>query len=107
MSSAHGASDPHATSAGAAASGALPSDPAGLQAAIEARRAHLSGTLDELAQRVKPANLATEAKDEAVGRAKQAVSDADGNVLYERVAAVGAAFVAVVVALVVARRRSR
>lgn len=100
MSSAHGPS-------ASPAADALPSDPAALQAAIEARRAHLSGTLDELAQRVKPANLATEAKDEAVDRARRAVSDEDGNVLYERVAAVGAAAVAVVVALVVARRRSR
>ena len=104
MSSAHGASASHVPSA---AADALPSDPAALQAAIEARRAHLSGTLDELAQRVKPANLAADAKEEAVDRARRAVSDEDGNLLYERVAAVGAAALAVVVALVVARRRSR
>jgi len=105
MSIAQGPAPQRSSAPGAA--DRLPNDPAVLAAAIEARRAHLSGTLDELAQRVKPANLATEAKDEAVGRAKRAVSDPDGNVLYERVAAVGAAAVAVVVALVVARRRSR
>lgn len=105
MSSAPGP-HPHPSSASGAPDG-LSTDPAVLAAAIQARRAHLSGTLDELAQRVKPANLATEAKDEAVGRAKRAVSDPDGNVLYERVAAVGAAALAVVVALAVARRRSR
>jgi len=105
MSSAQGPT-PHPSSGPGAANG-LSNDPDVLAAAIEARRAHLTGTLDELAQRVKPANLATEAKDEAVGRAKRAVTDPDGNVLYERVVAVGAAAVAVVVALVVARRRSR
>lgn len=107
MSSAHGVPASHATSDGAPAAGSLPSDPAALQAAIEARRAHLSGTLDELAQRVRPANLAADAKEEAVDRARRAVSDPDGNLLYERIAAVGAAAVAVLVALVVARRRSR
>jgi len=104
-SSASGASGAHG--APQVAAEGLAKDPVALQAAIVARRAHLSGTLDELAQRVKPANLATEAKEEAVDRARRAVSDEDGNVLYERVAAVGAAAVAVVVALLVARRRSR
>lgn len=105
MSSAHGASGTHPPSATAA--DPLPSDPDALQAAIEARRAHLTGTLDELAQRVKPANLASDAKEQAVERARRAVSDQDGNLLVERLAAVGAAAVAVVVALAVARRRSR
>ena len=105
MSSAHGASGTHTPSA--AAADPLPSDPDALQAAIEARRAHLTGTLDELAQRVKPANLASDAKEQAVERARRAVSDQDGNLLVERLAAVGAAAVAVVVALAVARRRSR
>ncbi|MFC3690029.1 DUF3618 domain-containing protein [Aquipuribacter hungaricus] len=85
----------------------LSGDPDALQAAIQARRAHLSGTLDELAQRVKPANLAADAKEEAVDRARRAVTDEQGNLLYERVAAVAGAVVAVVVALVVARHRSR
>lgn len=107
MSSAHGSSASSGTPVSSGPAAGLPDDPAALQAAIEARRAHLAGTLDELAQRVKPANLATEAKDEAVDRARRAVSDADGNLLYERIAAVGAAALAVVVALVVARRRSR
>lgn len=85
----------------------LPSSPEALEAAIQARRAHLSGTLDELVERVRPANLAREAKDEAVTRARHAVSDEQGNLLVERVAAVAAAVAAVVVVLVLARRRSR
>lgn len=92
---------------GSSAPNDLPSSPEALEAAIVARRAHLAGTLDELAERVKPANLAAEAKHEATDRARRAVSDADGNLLYERIAAVGAAVVAVVVAVVVAKRRSR
>ncbi len=103
MSSTHGTS----TTPDPPTAADLPSDPDALQAAIEVRREHLSVTLDELAQRVKPANLANEAKDEAVDRAKRAVSDEDGNVLYERVAAIGAAVLAVVVTMVVARRRTR
>lgn len=105
MSSAQGA--PASPAPSAAGADALSSDPAVLAAAIEARRARLSGTLDELAQRVKPANLASDAKEQAVDRAKKAVSDEQGNLLYERIGAVAAAAVAVVVALAVARRRSR
>ena len=39
-------------------------------------------------------------------KARGAVTDTDGNLLYERVAAVGAAAVAVVVGAVLVRRRS-
>ena len=100
MSSAHGPS--------ASPADALPSDPAALQAAIEARRAHLSGTLDELAQRVKPANLATEAKDEAVDRARRARSATRTATCCTSASPPSARpRLAVVVALVVARRRSR
>jgi len=84
----------------------LPSSPEAIEAAIVARRAHLAGTLDELAERVKPANLANDAKDQAVTRARNAVSDENGDVLYERVAAIGAAAVALVVAIVLVKRRS-
>ncbi|WP_380169045.1 DUF3618 domain-containing protein [Jannaschia sp. R86511] len=87
--------------------GTTPSSPEAIEAAILARRAHLAGTLDELVERVKPANLAHDAKDEAVSRARDAVSDEDGNLLYERIVAIGAAAVALVVAVVVLRRRSR
>jgi hypothetical protein len=84
----------------------LPTSPEALEAAIQARRAHLSSTLDELVERVRPANLARDAKDEAVTRARGAVTDEHGNLLVERVAAIAAAVAAVVVVLVVARRRS-
>lgn len=86
---------------------ALPSSPEALEAAIRTRRAHLAGTLDELAERIKPANLAHDAKDEAVARARGAVSDENGDVLYERVVAIGVAVVALVVAVVLIKRRSR
>lgn len=84
----------------------VPSSPEAIEAAIVARRAHLAGTLDELADRVKPANLANDAKQEAVTRARNAVSDENGDVLYERIAAIGAAAVALVVAIVLIRHRS-
>lgn len=95
------------SSTGSSAQNDLPSSPEALEAAILARRAHLAGTLDELADRVKPANLAAEAKQEATDRARRAVSDDDGNLLYERIAAIGAAVVVVLVTVVVARRRTR
>lgn len=85
----------------------LPTDPEALEAAIVARRAHLAGTLDELAERVRPANLAADAKEEAVTRLRKAFTDADGNLLYERLAAIGAAVVAVVTVVVVAKVRTR
>lgn len=85
----------------------LPSDPDALEAAIVARRAHLAGTLDELAERVKPANLAADAKQEATDRVRETFTDSDGNLLRERVAAIAAAVVAVLTVVVVAKVRTR
>ncbi|MFC5381721.1 DUF3618 domain-containing protein [Aquipuribacter nitratireducens] len=79
-----------------------PQTPEALEAAIRARREHLTGTLDELVERVKPANLAADAKDAAVTKARAAVTDENGTLLKERVAAIAAAVV-VVVGLLVAR----
>jgi hypothetical protein len=85
-----------------------PRSPETIEAAIQVRRAHLTGTLDELVERVRPANLVADAKQAATDRARSAVTDEQGNLLKERVAAVAAA-VAAVVALVVVRsvRRRR
>lgn len=85
----------------------LPTDPEALEAAIVARRAHLAGTLDELAERVKPANLAADAKQEAVTRVRATFTDKDGELLYERIAAIAAAVVAVVTVVIVAKVRTR
>ncbi|WP_336923360.1 DUF3618 domain-containing protein [Aquipuribacter sp. SD81] len=85
----------------------VPQTPEAISAAIEARREHLAGTLDELVERVRPANLAAEAKDKAVAKGRAAVTDDEGNLLKERVAAVAAAVVALVALVVVRQVRRR
>jgi hypothetical protein len=73
--------------------------PAQIEADIEATRARLAGTVDAIADRVKPANVARRGVDAA----KAQVVAPDGSLRVERVAAL-AAVVAGVVGLVVWRR---
>ena len=84
----------------------LPSDPRALEHEIELRRARLAATIDELAGRVQPAAV----KERAVRSAQQQVAtfatDSDGALRLERVGAVAAAVVGLVVVAVL-RRRSR
>lgn len=89
----------------ASADSTLPDSPEALEALIEGRREHLSGVLDELAGRVTPKALAGSAKDAATEKARSLVTDEDGNLLKERVVAIGAAVVALVVTVVVVRSR--
>jgi hypothetical protein len=56
--------------------------PAEIEAEIERTRARLAGTVDAIAQRVKPANVARRGIDSA----KAQVVDADGNLRAQRVA---------------------
>ena len=73
--------------------------PAEIEADIEATRARLAGTVDAIAEKVKPANVARRGAESA----KAQVVDPAGNLRTERVAilAVG---VAVVVGLLIWRR---
>lgn len=56
--------------------------PAELEADIEAIRARLAGTVDAIADRVKPANIARR----AIGSAKAQVIDGSGSLRVDRVA---------------------
>ncbi len=73
--------------------------PAEIEAEIEATRARLAGTVDAIAYRVKPANVARR----GVESARAQVVDERGNVRADRVAVLAAA-VAGVVGLVLWRR---
>jgi uncharacterized protein DUF3618 len=77
-----------------------PRTPAQIEADIERARARLAGTVDEIVERVKPANVANRLADSA----KAQVMEPDGSLRQDRVAIIGGAVVLVVV-LVLWRRR--
>jgi Protein of unknown function (DUF3618) len=85
----------------------LPEDPDALEKIIDARRRHLAETVDELAMRAQPKEIARRTAADAKERAVGIVSDDAGNLRYERVAAVAAAAVLLVVLVVVRRRAGR
>jgi len=69
------------------------SDPAALEAQIEAAREQLAITIDALAERVAPRNVAAKAKS----RAKGIVVNPDGSLKMDKVAIVGGVALAFVV----------
>ena len=73
--------------------------PAEIEAEIERTRERLAGTVDAIADRVKPANVARR----GVGSAKAQIVDAQGNLRVQRVAVL-AAVVAGVAGFVIWRR---
>jgi hypothetical protein len=79
-----------------------PRNPAQIEADIERTRERLASTVDEIVERVKPANVARRAADSA----KAQVLEPDGSLRSDRVA-IFAGVAVVVVVLVVWRRRSR
>ena len=92
-------------------------DPAAIEAEIEATRARLSGTVDELAVRIHPKTIVERtrddvklriqvATDEAKVQLHDAIFDSEGKPRTERLAAVGAALAALL-GLVVFRRVRR
>ena len=83
----------------------IPSDPAAIQAAIEERQRRLASTVDELTHRVSPKEVARRGAASAQAKAHDAVTAEDGSPRTERIAAVGAAALAVVGALIWRRLR--
>jgi hypothetical protein len=75
--------------------------PAEIEADIERTRARLAGTVDAIAERVKPANVARRGAESA----KAQVVDSDGNLRTQRVAVLAAAVVGTVGFLLWRRRR--
>ncbi len=71
-------------------------DPAAIEAQIEATRARLAGTVDELAVRMRPQQIARRAVTDVKARLVAATTTPQGQLRVERVAAAGAAAVAAV-----------
>ena len=80
--------------------------PAQIEADIEATRTRLVGTVDELATRVQPNEIARRSAEDAKAKLQAATHTEDGSLRTERVAAVGGA-AALLVALAGLRARSR
>lgn len=77
-----------------------PQSPAEIEAEIEATRARLASTVDELVDKAHPRNVAKR----QVEHAKSQVYDTQGNLRTERIATVAGAVAGVVVLLLVVRR---
>lgn len=82
-----------------------PTDPAAIEAEIEATRARLAGTVDELAVRVHPKELVRRGSEVAKAKARAAVTTAQGQLRVERVAAAAGAALSLLVFAVWRRRR--
>lgn len=65
--------------------------PAQIEAEIEATRTRLAGTVDELATRVQPKEIARRSAEDAKAKLQAATHTPDGSLRTERVAAVGGA----------------
>lgn len=86
---------------------ALPTDPADLEAHIERTRARLVGTLDELATRLQPKEIARRSALDLRARVNRVVRTPDGSLRVERLAAIAAALTAMASLIVWNRRRLR
>ncbi len=86
---------------------ALPTEPEALVRLIEERRTHLVATVEELAARARPGELARRGAGGAASRLRAATRTEDGGWRVERLVAVGVAFTAVALLVWRARRRSR
>ena len=80
-----------------------------IEAEIEATRVRLAGTVDELATRVQPKEIARRSAEDAKAKLQAATHTDDGRLRTERVAAVGAAagLLAALAGLRALRRRRR
>ena len=81
------------------------SDPAAIEAQIEVTRARLAGTVDELAVRMHPKEIARRGTADARTRLHEATHTPDGALRVERLAAAGAAVLALIVLTVWRRRK--
>ena len=82
----------------------LPEDPEAIERIIDDRRRRLAQTVDELVVRAHPKEIARRSANDARERAVGFVTDEQGELRYERIAAAAAALVLLVVIAVVRRR---
>ena len=80
-------------------------DPAAIESEIVATRDHLRSTVDELAHRLAPKEIARRSVADAKQDLRQATTNPDGSLRVERIVAVVGAVVAVLGLLVVLRHR--
>lgn len=85
----------------------LPTDPAELEAHIERTRTRLVGTVDELATRLQPKEIARRGAHDARARVDVFVRTPDGSFRVERLAAIAGALAALCSLIVWNRRRLR
>ena len=81
--------------------------PAQIEADIEATRARLAGTVDELADRMAPKEIARRTAEGAKAKAYAETHTPEGGLRTERIAAVGAAAVPAIALLIGLRVRRR
>jgi hypothetical protein len=87
---------------------AVPSDPDELVRFLEGRRARLASTVDELVIRATPGEMARRTRARLLDRLRAATHASDGDLRWERVAAVSAAAVVSLLTLgILLRRRLR
>ncbi len=91
----------------ATAAAAMPTDPAELEREIAVRRARLADTVNQLAARTRPEEVARRGLADLRTRVDSATRTPDGALRTERVAAVAAAAVLVLLLLVRRGRRHR
>ena len=82
-----------------------PGSPAALEAQIQARRDHLAATIDELSARAAPKEIARRSLAGVQARLRNATHTPDGQLRTERIAAAGAAVIALGTLILVRRRR--
>jgi hypothetical protein len=80
-------------------------DPADIESEIVATRDHLKDTVDELAHRLAPKEIARRTVSDVKQDVREATTNPDGSLRVERIAAVVGAVVAVLALLAVLRRR--
>jgi len=94
-----------AESTGTGATARIPTSPAALERAIEAKRASLAATIDELSERARPKEIVRRGVAGAGAKARGAVATPDGHLRTERIGAVAGATLVVLVTLLWVRRR--
>ncbi len=99
--------DERSARAAAGTPNGLPTDPAALERMIAQRRDRLAATLDELAARTRPREIARRTGADLSARLHAATRTEDGGWRVERVAAVVAAGLVLLALLGLRRRRSR
>jgi hypothetical protein len=92
---------------GAVAAQKMPTSAAALERAIEAKRAALAATIDELSVRAQPKEIVRRGLAGVTAKARGAVETPDGQMRTERIGAVAGATLVVLLALVWVRVRRR